>query len=388
MRQSRASLLVVYGVVFASFFDSHALTPLIAPYAKSLGASVALAGWIVGAYSAVNLLGNLGAGYWIDRLGRKRPIVIGLVLVGVALSLYPFAADPTALLALRIAHGLGAALVAPASLAYIGDTAAPHARGRAMALYGAASGIAGLMGPPLSGLIRDRLGYAYVFAMLAALMFVIAIPAFAAIQESLPSTTERAGARVRDMLRNRRLLVAYTSAFCWMFALGTLLVFLPLTGQALGWASARVGLLFASFAFAAFIVQASPLGQVSDKWGRARAMMLGFAVIALALAGLSGLNSWEAMMGAMFVVGIGFGFLFPALTALVSDETEPHTRGTAAGIFTAVFSLGVVAGTGSAGALAWLQQTTTIHPFQFAALVVGAGLVWVSLEGINGLRGH
>lgn len=377
--QLRFAWLVAYAVVFVSFFDNHSLLPIIAPYAQSLGASVALVGLIVGAYSAVNLLGNLGAGYWMDRIGRKIPLVAGLVIVGSALALYPFATDPYALLGLRIVHGFGAALVSPASLAYIGDTASPKTRGRAMAFYGAAIGLTVLIGPPLAGVLRDRLGYAYIFAMLSALMFLVIVPAFVFIGESL-ARTERARANPLSLLKNRRLSLAYTSAFCLMFSLGGLIVFLPLTGQALGLPSARVGMLFASFALAAIIVQVLPLGRMSDRWGRERAMMLGLALIALGLFALALMQRWETLMLAMFVYGVGFGFLFPAMTALLADETTPQTRGTASGIFTAVYSLGVTVGTSAAGALAWLHQTAQIHPFHVAALIVVWGLVWVAVN--------
>jgi predicted MFS family arabinose efflux permease len=106
--------------------------------------------------------------------------------------------------------------------------------------------------------------------------------------------------------------------------------------------------------------------------------MLGLALIALSLFALALMQQWETLLLAMFAYGIGFGFLFPAMTALMTDETAPQTRGTASGIFTAVYSLGVTAGTSAAGALAWLQQTAQIHPFQVAALVVLMGLGWVA----------
>ena len=85
------------------------------------------------------------------------------------------------------------------------------------------------------------------------------------------------------------------------------------------------------------------------------------------------------LMAGMFVYGIGFGFLFPAMSALIADETEVQTRGTASGIFTAVFSLGVVVGMGSAGGLEWLQQSVRIHPFHSAALVVLLGMTWAGV---------
>jgi MFS transporter, DHA1 family, multidrug resistance protein len=377
--QERASLLVVYATVFVYFLGFHALLPIITPFALSLGASVGLAGLIAGAYSAVNLVGNLGAGYWTDRLGRRLPLVLGLVTVGLALLLYPLARGPQALFWMRIVHGLGAALVAPASLSYVGDTAAPGRRARSMAVYGAAIGLTTLIGPPMAGLMQDRLGYAAVFITLAALTLIVAVPAFALTQETLPGAARSRGGQVRQVLARRRLFVAYAATFCLLFSLGVLIVFVPLAGQALAFSSARVGLFFASFALAAILIQVLPVGRLSDRWGREPLIMLGLGVLMVALLLLPGLSQWGTWMGAMFLYGIGFGLLFPAMTALIGDETEPSTRGTASGVFTAVFSLGASVGTGAAGAMVWLQQAAQIHPFQVAALVALLGAAWAGI---------
>lgn len=375
----RASLLVVYATVFVYFLGFHALLPVITPYAISLGASVAVAGLIAGAYSAVNLVGNLGAGYWTDRLGRKLPLVAGLVIVGGALLLYPLADDPGTLFWLRILHGLGAALVAPASLSYIGDTTAPGGRARAMAVYGAAIGLTTLIGPPLAGVVADRLGYAPIFVALAVLTLAVAVPALLRTREILPGEVRSQGGQVRRLLGRRRLLVAYVATFCLLFSLGTLIVFAPLAGEALGFSSAQVGLVFAAFALTATLVQVLPVGRLSDRRGREPLIMLGLALLMGALLLLPGLERWGTWLAGMLLYGTGFGLMFPAMTALITDETEPQTRGTASGVFTAVFSLGASLGTGSAGAMVWLQGAVGLHPFQVAALVAVLGIGWTGV---------
>lgn len=376
--------VLVYLITFVLFLDTHGLSPLIAPYARALGASVGLIGWVVGAFSVTNFLGNLGGGMWTDRVGRKLPLVVGLLAVGTALLVYPALSSPYALLVVRALHGLGSALVAPACLAYLGDASMPTARGRTMALYGVAYGMSGLVGPPLGGLIRDRLGFPAVFLGLAALMFLTALAALGRLKGSRPSQENpgRSGGAWRVPL-SRRLSVSFVAAFCWMFALGTLLVFLPLLGEERGFSAARVGMLFGSFALATSLLQASPLGRLSDRWGRLPMVALGLALIALALLLLSFLTAWGPMMGAMFLYGLGFGVLFPAKSALVADETTPLTRGTASGIFTAMFSVGMIAGTGMAGAMERWHQTAGLHPFQVAALVVMGGLLWAAFVGLT-----
>ncbi|MCS7178898.1 MAG: MFS transporter [Anaerolineae bacterium] len=378
---------LICAITFILFLDTHGLSPLIAPYVRALGAPVGLAGWIVGIFSVANLLGNLGGGLWTDRVGRKLPLVVGLLIVGTTLLVYPALRSPQALLLVRAVHGLGSALVAPACLASLGDTSLPTARGRTMAFYGVAYGMSGLVGPPLGGLIRDRFGYPAVFLGLAALMFLAALVAIGRLKGGRPlgkDSRPDAGAW-RSLLRHR-LSVSFVAAFCWMFALGTLLVFLPLIGEARGFTAARVGMLFGSFALAASLLQASPLGRLSDRWGRLPTIVLGLAFIAAALLLLSLLTAWGPMMGAMFLYGLGFGVLFPAKSALIADETTPLTRGKASGVFAAMFSVGMIAGTGMAGAMERWHQTTGLHPFQGAALVVLGGLLWAIAVSLTDRR--
>lgn len=379
--------VLLYLITFILFLDTHGLAPLIAPYAYALGASVGLTGWVVGAFSVTNLLGNLGGGMWTDRVGRKGPLVVGLLTVVTALLVYPALRSPYALLAVRALHGLGSALVAPACLAYLGDASIPAARGRTMALYGVAYGMSGLVGPPLGGLIRDRFGYPAVFLGLAALMLMVALAALGRLKGGrLPQEDPGPSGGVWRALLRRRLSVSYVAAFCWMFALGTLLVFLPLTGEERGFTAAQVGMLFGSFALAASLLQASPLGRLSDRWGRLPMVAVGLALIAAALLLLSVLTAWGPMMGAMFLYGLGFGVLFPAKSALIADETTPLTRGKASGVFTAMFSVGMIGGTGMAGAMERWHQAVGLHPFQVAALVVIGGLLWTTLIGLTGRR--
>jgi len=378
----RIEFLVVYLITFLVFLDTHGLAPLMAPYARTLGAPVYLIGWIVGLYSVANLMGNLGGGWWADRVGRKLPLVVGLTVVAAALLAYPLLREPHALLAVRFLHGMGSALVTPAALAYLGDASLSTSRGGTMALYGVAYGMSGLIGPPLAGIVRDRLGYPAVFIGLSALMLTVALVAGAKVRGSRISSPERPASRIpwRSLLRVG-LSVSFLAAFCWMFMMGTLLVFLPLIGEERGFTAARVGMLFGGFALAATLVQASPLGRLSDRWGRFPLIALGLALIAIALLALSVSYRWGQMMGGMAIYGLGFGFLFPAMSALLVDETTPLTRGKASGVFMAMISVGMIVGSGMAGLMDQWHRAAGIHPFQFAAMVVLLGLLWTVSGG-------
>ena len=119
-------------VVLAVFLDLFMQFPTIAPYAESLGASAAVAGIAVAAYSFTNLFGNLGAGPLLDRLGRRGPMLVGMAVSAAAVLAYSVVQSPGQLMAARAIHGLGAAVLAPGAFSIIGDSAPDDRRGQAM----------------------------------------------------------------------------------------------------------------------------------------------------------------------------------------------------------------------------------------------------------------
>ena len=148
---SRHAVWAARLVVLAAFFDLFVQFPTIAPHARNLGASVALVGVVVAAYSVTNLFGNLGAGLVLDRWGRRRPMIFGLAITAVAVLSYAFVNSPEQLIAVRAVHGLGAAALTPGAFAILGDRAASGQRGRAMGLAGALIAIPAMIGPPAAG---------------------------------------------------------------------------------------------------------------------------------------------------------------------------------------------------------------------------------------------
>jgi len=136
---------------------------------------------------------------------------------------------------------------------------------------------------------------------------------------------------------------------------------------------------FGTFALVAVVIMLSPLTHLSDRYGRRTPLATGLAFVAGGLLVLAA-GAGAAAPG-MAVFGFGFGLLFPSATALVAEATERTERGTAFGIFYALYSLGAVAGAGLAGAVTQWQGQVTGLPFLAAApavlLAVPAVLLWV-----------
>src|SRR5690606_14715110 len=105
------------------------------------------------------LLGGKAA----DRYGRKRVLLFGLGLFGLASLLGGFAQTPGQLVAARAAQGVGAAALAPAALALL-TTAFPggRARVRAFGVWSATNAAGGALGVLIGGLLTEYAGWRWV----------------------------------------------------------------------------------------------------------------------------------------------------------------------------------------------------------------------------------
>lgn len=381
-------------VVFVAFFDLFVQYPLAAPYAEWLGATPALAGFIVASYSIANLLGNLGAGIMLDRFGRTRPLVLGLLVTALALVGYALVRGALQLLVVRLLHGLAVAALAPGAFALIGDVAAPDQRARAMGLNGALIAVAAMAAPPLAGVLQDRLGYGPVFLADAALMAAAAPVAWLALRHlhSKPAMPSEAGlsqrvARYLALARRPRLALAYGTILTFTVSLGFLVTHLPLAIEATGGTAAQRGLAFSLYAVVAALVMASPLTRYSDRRGRIGPLGAGLLLVGLGLLTLAlGLARPLLVLG-MTSFGLGFGLLFPSASALVVEATEPVERGSAFGLFYALYSVGVILGAILSGYLAEWAGTASTLPFPLSGLLAAAAGAAILLRTLPGARG-
>ncbi len=112
--------------------------------------------WAINAYSLAFAALLFTWGVLGDRFGRKRILLIGLVLFGAASALCAFADSPGELIAFRALMGVGGASVMPISLSIITVIFPPQERGRAIGVWSAAVGGAVAIGPVLGGLLLEH----------------------------------------------------------------------------------------------------------------------------------------------------------------------------------------------------------------------------------------
>jgi EmrB/QacA subfamily drug resistance transporter len=156
-----------------AFLDATAVQVALPSIGRELDASLAGLQWTVTGYtltlaSLILLGGSLG-----DRYGRRRVFVIGVCWFAAASLLCGLAQNTGQLVAARALQGVGGALLTPGSLALIQSSFRPEDRARAIGLWSSLSGISGLIGPFLGGVMVDTVSWRLVFLLNVPLAVVI-----------------------------------------------------------------------------------------------------------------------------------------------------------------------------------------------------------------------
>ncbi len=128
-----------------------------------LGASQSQLEWAINSYTLVfaGLLFTFGV--IGDRIGRRRMLMIGMTLFGIASLVSSYAQTPDELIWARAAMGLGGAAVMPQTLSIITNIFDPRERARAIGIWASAVGAAIAIGPIAGGLLLDHFWWGSVF---------------------------------------------------------------------------------------------------------------------------------------------------------------------------------------------------------------------------------
>ena len=150
--------LVIATAILASslaLIDSSVVNVGLPAISQSFGADAVGLQWTVNAYllplSALLLLGGAAG----DRFGRRRLLIAGVILFGIASLACSVAPTLPFLLFARFVQGASAAMLMPNSLAILGQSFRGEAKGRAIGIWAATGAAAGAIGPVLGGWLID-----------------------------------------------------------------------------------------------------------------------------------------------------------------------------------------------------------------------------------------
>ncbi|MFC8917598.1 MFS transporter [Streptomyces sp. NPDC057116] len=164
--------------------DSMALTVAVPALTEDLGASAQDTQWILDSYILVFAGLLLTSGSLGDRFGRRKVMLIGLLLFGAASLAATFCAGPGEVIAVRVAMGVGGALIMPSTLSILITVFDEDERGKAMAAWGSVT-MLGLVGSPvLGGVLIDHFTWQAIFLINVPVVALAIVAALTLMPES------------------------------------------------------------------------------------------------------------------------------------------------------------------------------------------------------------
>lgn len=184
-RQLHLILIVVSLSLMMTVSAVSGLNVALPDLARSIGATQSQMQWIVDAYT-VTLAGLLlVSGAIGDRYGRRRLLMVGLVIFGAAAGAAMLTSSANGLIALRAIMGVGAALVMPTTLSIITTSFPQEKRGKAVGLWVGVFGAGGVLGLVMSGLLLQFFPWNSFFALNVVLAVISLIGTIVVIPDSV-----------------------------------------------------------------------------------------------------------------------------------------------------------------------------------------------------------
>ena len=313
-----------------------------------VGERFAVSELLTSLFMSINMIGAAVAapvaGALADRIGRRRPLVIGALLVDAlcfgAMTLdMPFAA----FLGIRLVEGCAHIFALSLLLSIAASLGAQRGRGSTMGVVGAGMMFGVAIGAPIGGLLGrvDPLR-----PLVTGALVLVAASLLAALSLVEPGAAESrpgAGAIWRTVKQNRSMIAPLIFAFADRFTVGFYTTTFSLFASGLHGADPpRVGAWISAFMLP-FALLSFPFGVLADRVSKTALLCGGSAIYGLLTASL---GFWPtAWIGpGMAVIGVTAAVMFVPSMLMTTDLAPPSIRSTALGAFNTAGSLGFILG--------------------------------------------
>jgi MFS family permease len=396
VRPRLSGALTVLILISSSHAVIHAystLMPWVFPLALTdLHFSVAALGAMVGVSSLAGGLLQLGAGALTRTMRRHSLIGWGAILMGISGAATAAAANFTQFFAANLARNIATSTQHPVGNSLLSDLYSRSRRGMAISGHIAGGNVGTLLITPVAAFLVVAWGWRPVVLLLSVPAILAGIAILASITESARAPSGRSP--LRDILagvsyvrssRNLLLIFAASLVGAGGRGLGVVIVMVPLYLKR----KLHVDDPYATVLYTILLVGSviGPLagGQVSDRVGRRRVLLVAYLLSAISTVGLLAAPAqgiWLPL--ALAAMGLVVYAESPLLQTFLADEAPAERRDAIFSLyFAVVFGIGALWAAGAGIALEYLGYATVFLGMALTYIAAGI-LVWATREAAAG----
>lgn len=342
--------------VFVSMLGFGLVMPILPVYARDLGATGLQLGFLTTSFAITRAIITFPGGWLSDRIGRKKPVILGLFAYSIVMALYGFSSDVNHLIILRALQGAASGIVWPVINTMIVDIVKVEDRSKALGLYEMMWFLGMVVGPGLGGILADAFTIAVPFFVCG---FLALLSMFLVIFKTKETVSMRSSSKGEEAQREQSIqknyfkkLTLYPIIFVGLcvsrFIIGfsdSLIqpVLSAYANEVLFIPKAGVGLLFTAMG-GATLFTTLPMGVAADKIGRKPILIFGKLLDVVSAVLIIFSRSFYPLLFVMMLRGFGRSFVNPSITAMFSSITSTSYMGRSMGIFNTFQNVGLIVG--------------------------------------------
>jgi MFS family permease len=278
-RESRRLRPLVYGLALASATFQMAIVPLVPDYARRFGLSGFQQGLLLSATAFSTMAVSLPAGRLADRFGSRSLTVAAAVLLAVASVASASSPSFAWLFVSRLIFGAGYGVVWTAGLAWLAGDSANQGRGLGGTV--AASGVGGILGPAIAGVMAQWAGLGAPWWVGAVVFLVLALGLMTVPASEHVVSREPAGlfSAFGDMVRNRSIVAAIAAVVAAGLSWNVAYLLAPNQLHARGVGAGSIGLVL-SVAAVLYVIGSAAASSFGPKAVRVKVIIFSLAALA------------------------------------------------------------------------------------------------------------
>ena len=372
-RQPKAVWAVAFASVVA-FMGIGLVDPILKPIADNLNATPSQVSLLFTSYMAVMGVAMLVTGVVSSRIGPKRTLLIGLVIIIAGAGLAGMSDSVMGIVGWRALWGLGNALFIATALATIVSSARGSVA-QAIILYEAALGLGIAVGPLVGGVLGGISWRGPFFGVSALMAVALVVTAILLPETPRPQRVTTLADPFRA-LRHRGLLGVAITALLYNFGFFTLLAFTPFP---LDMNAQQIGLIFFGWGVCLAFTSVVAAPRLQHRFGTVRVLLVNLLCFSALLVVMAVLTDSKAVLAACVVIaGLFIGVNNTLITETVM-KAAPVERGVASAAYSFMRFGGAAVAPWLAGLLG---ERISVHlPYWVGAgaVLLGAGvLAWTS----------
>ncbi len=365
-------------IVALRFLGLFIVLPVLSAYALTLeGANAFIVGIVIGSYALTQAIFQVPFGMLSDKIGRKKTLLIGLLIFILGSIVAALATDIYTLMFGRFLQGAGA--IGSVVTAMISDLVKEESRSHAMAIMGGTIAMSFAVAMVAGPLVGGYYGVDKLFWITAVLAISAILILFTAVPQppKIVHNYSEEESKMKEVFKDESLKIMYvtflfhTSIMTMAFLIIPIVMTQSVEDGGFGWAKMDLWKVYIP-AMIAGLIAMGPAAVFGEKKDKGKEIFL----LSIILIGLGFLLMGFATSSTLFIIGvvlffIGFNMFEPLLQSFVSKFAKVHQKGAALGVANSFAYFGAFLG-GMLGG--WL-----LHSYSrgtLALVVLGLSVLW------------